>query len=119
MFVLTVLALVYINMQMQIFDLAYKAKKNEKEVRKILDENGNIVYGILTLQSANHLGEKLLTESSNLKFKEKDKIVKLETKRKLKRKTLPRMSSNKFQEKANMLLSYFSLKSQAEAKPID
>lgn len=65
---LTVLALMYIHMQMQIIDLAYQGKDRETEIRQLLEENGNETYTILNLKSANHIGNKMLTEDSDLHF---------------------------------------------------
>ncbi len=115
--VLTVLALIYINLQMQIFDLAYQGKKKDKEVRRLLDENGNIMYGILTLKSANNLGDKLLSENSEMQFVDSNDIIKLQTRPlRAQRKNL---APKKAEKKQNVLISLFSLKSQAEAKPAD
>ena len=113
MILLTVLSLIYINMQMQIFDLAYKGKKKEKEIRTLLDNNGTIVYNILTLKSANNLGVKWLTEDSKMQFLDTGSVVKLEARVPLKAAPILRQREEK---KNNLLLSLFSLKSQAEAR---
>ena len=42
----------------------YRPESKEKEIRKLIEANGNILYTILSLKSANHLGIKLLTEDS-------------------------------------------------------
>ena len=112
---LTALALIYISMQMQIFDLAYKAKLKEKEIRKLLDFNSHVVYGILSLKSANHLGDKILTQNSRLHFLDDNNIVEIKA-RPIKK---PQVSLKKAERKQNFFLSLFSLKSQAEAKPIE
>ena len=113
--ILTALALIYINMQMQIFDLAYKAKLKEKEIRKLLDFNSHVVYGILNLKSANHLGDKVLTQNSSLHFLDDKNIVEIKA-RPIRK---PQVTIRKAEKKQNFLLSLFSLKSQAEAKPIE
>ena len=76
---LTIVALIYINLQMQIFDLAYQGKIKEKSIRDLSDENGRIKYNILSLQSSNNLGVKLLKEQSGMRFLDNDNIVKLIT----------------------------------------
>ena len=64
----TILALIYINMQMQIIDLAYRVKTKEKLIKKISEYNNNINSTILTLKSANSLGGKVFSEHSQMEF---------------------------------------------------
>ena len=47
MTVVTILALIYIHMQMNIFALAYQGKKKEKQITKIKEMNGALTYNIL------------------------------------------------------------------------
>ncbi len=72
---LTVTALLYTHMQMQIFDLAYKAKIKEKFVHQLKDDNGILTHQILTLKSANNLGEKLLDKNDGLMFMGHDRVL--------------------------------------------
>ncbi|MBF0521657.1 MAG: hypothetical protein HQL24_01225 [Candidatus Omnitrophica bacterium] len=65
---MTILALIYTRMQVQIIDLAYQGKDKEKQLKKLIDQNGYVTYNILTLKSANHLGVKMLSENSNMRF---------------------------------------------------
>ena len=118
MVVITLLSLVYINLQMQIFDLAYEGKRKEKEIRRLNDNNSQLTYHILTLKSANHLGDKLLTQDTPMQFLDTSRIVRLETPKSTQRqgKTI---SPSKPENTLRTLLSLFSLKSQAEAKPIE
>ena len=116
--ILTVLSLVYINLQMQIFDLAYQAKKKEKEIHRLADENGGVTYNILNLKSANHLGVKLLSQDSNMQFLDHASIVWLITPQSILKNYGP-VVANKAEKKPNMLMNLFSLRSQAEAKPIE
>ncbi|HNV23530.1 MAG TPA: hypothetical protein PKH98_01435 [Candidatus Omnitrophota bacterium] len=55
-------------MQVKIIDLAYQGKEKEKQLKKLIEKNGHVSYNILTLKSANHIGEKLLSESSKMHF---------------------------------------------------
>lgn len=77
----TVLAVIYIHMQMQIISLAYEGKKKEKEIISISERNGVLAYEILSLKSAHHLGERVLGEQSQLKFYDKENVVPLVTER--------------------------------------
>ncbi len=115
---LTILSLIYINLQMQIFDLAYQGKKKEKEIRRLIDDNGKIFYDVLSLKSASNLGIKLLNEKSQLQFMDKDKIVKLETFEPSHTDKGMALSQKK-ERKLSILENLFSLKAQAEARSIE
>ena len=118
MVVLTSFALVYIHMQMQIFDLAYKGKYKEKELRKLIDDNGNVTYNILKLKSSNHLGEKLLGEESHLQFLDNARVVELNLPPVKEERGILALSSDA-DKKSNFFTELFTLKSQAVAKPIE
>ena len=117
MTVFTMLALFYINLQMQIFNLAYQGKKRDQEIRRLQDENGGINYNILSLKSVSNLGGKLLNDSSGMKFADNENIITLRTKSSKIQQRPSRSPKN--DRKPNILISLFSLKSQAEAKPIE
>ena len=112
---ITILSVIYINLQVQIYDFAYQAKKKEKDMCRLVDRNGNMTYGILKLKSANHLGVKLLTENSTMQFMDSNNVIKLETHIPLKKEQQPAAVENS-EKKPNILASIFSLRSQAEAK---
>ena len=76
-FFFTALALVYIHMQVKIIDLAYRGKAKEQKIRQLVEENGNETYTILTLKSANHLGNKVLDQNSDLKFIDQNQVLEL------------------------------------------
>lgn len=73
----TVTALMYINMQTQIVDLAYKAKDKQTNVHKLMDTNGALTHQILALKSANNLGNRLLEKDSKMQFMGKDRVMTL------------------------------------------
>ena len=64
----TVIALVYIHMQMGIYGLAYEQERHTRNIRELVEKNGNATYAILRLKSANHIGEALLQKDSPLQF---------------------------------------------------
>ena len=110
----TVLSLIYIFMQMQIITLAYQGKYKEKQMKKMIEENGYLTYSILTLKSSSHLGGKMLAENSSMQFADPQSVVEVAMPRtKTKRKSVNKAEKL---EKPNYLLSLISLKSQAEAK---
>ena len=113
--IITILSVIYINLQVQIYDFAYQAKRKEKDLRRLVDHNGNMTYSILKLKSANHLGVKLLTENSNMQFMDSNNVIKLETHIPIKKEQPPAAVEN-IEKKPNILASIFSLRSQAEAK---
>ena len=114
---LTVLAVVYIHLQIQIIKLAYNAKNKEQQIQKLLEEQGRITYEILTLKSANHLGVKLLNDKSDMKFLDHSSIVKVETPE-IVREQIHLVTGERV-KKPNLFASIFSLRSQAEAKPVE
>lgn len=73
----TVIALIYIHMQMQIFDLAYQGEDKEKRMHELRDINGLLTHQILTLKSVNHLGNQLLEKKSSLQFISHDAVMTL------------------------------------------
>lgn len=110
--VMTVLALSYIHMQVQIFDLAYKGKSKEEHIRELKEFNGTVAYNILKLKSANYLGN-LLSENSKLRFRDQDSVVQLVTSDV---QSPPEESSDIQPKAANPLLSFLPFRSQAEAR---
>ena len=73
----TVVALIYIHMQMQIFGLAYQGKEREKHMHELRDHNGLLTHQILTLKSSNNLGNQLLDKNSTLQFMSNEHITTL------------------------------------------
>ena len=114
---LTVVALIYIQMQVNIYALAYETKNSEKEVLKLVDDNGYVTYNIARLKSASHLGDHLLNDNSEIDFLDFTQVVQL--------KGLPQLAAKAesakptiLQKTTKFLASVFSLKSVAEARPI-
>ena len=114
MSVITVLSLVYIHMQMQIIDLAYKEKSKEDRIKMLIEENGNVMYTILTLKSANYLGIKMLDEDFGMQFVETKDIVQISASEKFFNDLSPDKQLNSGDKKKS-LLTFLSLSSQAEA----
>ena len=77
MFVVTVLALIYIHMQMNIFSLAYEGKQKEQRIVRLREQNGRVSNNIYEMKSASHLGRRLLTTKTELKFCDDQSVVRL------------------------------------------
>ena len=118
MVMVTSLALVYIHLQMQIFDLAYRGKIKEKMIQELSDQNGRLRYNILSLKSSAHLGVRLLKDDSSMKFLDNEKIVRVAGPEVL-------VATNNLNTQKNLVkqpnpwLNFFSLRSQAEAKQVE
>ena len=72
----TIIALLYIHMQMNIFELSYNGKDKEKIIHELNDSNGALSHQILTLESANNLGNQLLDyDNNNLQFMDQERVM--------------------------------------------
>jgi hypothetical protein len=69
------MSLLYIHMQMKIFELAYKGKDKEKIIHELADTNGALTHQILTLKSANNLGNQLLEKENSLQFMDRGRMM--------------------------------------------
>ena len=75
----TLIALIYIHMQMQIYDLAYQAQEQKQRIQKISECNALTAYQILELKSVNHLGGRLLARDQQLRFRDNQSVIQLVT----------------------------------------
>jgi len=75
----TILALFYIHMQMKIFELSYNGKDKEKIIHELNDSNGALSHQILTLKSANNLGNQLLDHDNSLQFMDNERVMTVRT----------------------------------------
>ena len=111
----TFLILVYIHLQMQIVDLAYQGQRKEARIKDLIDKNGGTFYAISKLKSANHLGDKLLSEHSGMQFAGGNDIIYVAANGEL-------IGNNDLEQalpveqKPNILASLLSFATQAEAR---
>lgn len=113
MLMLTVLSLVYINMQMRIIDLAYKGKQKENEIRRLIEKNGNLTYAILTLKSSHNLGLKMLDKDNGMEFAGPDNVLQITTPViEIERGSAQEIASK---QSTNPLLNLFSFGTEAQA----
>ena len=73
----TITALIYVHMQTQIVDLAYKGKVKETAMGDLMDNNGALTHQIMSLKSADHLGRELLEKDAGLQFIGQNRIMTL------------------------------------------
>ena len=71
----TIMCLLYIHMQMRIFELSYNGKDKEKIIHELNDSNGALSHQILTLKSANNLGNQLLDHDNSLQFMDNERVM--------------------------------------------
>ncbi|MBM3252011.1 MAG: hypothetical protein FJZ11_04430 [Candidatus Omnitrophica bacterium] len=110
LFMITVISLLYVQMQVEIVKLAYEGRTRESRLKDLLDARSLLVYNINKLESANNLGQKLLCSEKNLQFADRTQIASL----KLPARADIKLASSK-KRSVNFLANLFSLKSQAEA----
>src|SRR5208282_4415453 len=75
----TIMALFYIHTQMRIFELSYNGKDKEKIIHELNDSNGALSHQILTLKSANNLGNQLLDHDNSLQFMDQERVMTVRT----------------------------------------
>jgi len=115
--IFTSIAVIYIHLQMQIFDLAYRGKQKEKEIHDLMDTNGTIESNILAMKSANHLGVKLLNENSGMQFLDDQNVVKIAMPASFLNENQPVIVQSS-QKRTGLLANLFTLRAQAEAQSI-
>ena len=113
----TVFCLVYIYMQMQIFDLAYQGKRKANTIAALMEENSMVKTDILEMKSSKSLGVKLLDDQASLQFRDQSKVIQLVTKPS--EPLTDQVALSPSPRKENPLLSLISFGSQAEAKTLD
>ena len=111
----TVLAVIYIHMQMQIIDLAYQGNTKEHHIKKLIEENGSATYKILMLKSANNLGAAMLDDNSDMQFAHSDDIVRIATSETFPEK-MPLGRESVLAKRSNSLMNLLSFGVVAEAR---
>ncbi len=113
-FILTATFCVYIQLQMQIVDLAYQGKKKENILERLKDTNGNVNSDILKLKSSQSLGVKLLSANSPWQFVDEKQVAELNAPEEFVSRHQAIKMANAPDEQ-NIFSRIFSLKSSAEA----
>lgn len=79
MAVVTVMALLYIHLQMNIYALAYQGKKREVKIEKLAERNATVKNDILRLKSSSNIGRELLSKEKEYQFVGRSNVVEVET----------------------------------------
>jgi len=108
-FTLTLVALLYVNQQVLIYQMGLKIKDNHQVYSKIVDRNRILVYNVLNLKSPVSLEEKLLAKKVELGMPHKWQVVKLESS--------PKKFVRKIVVKKGLFANLFAVSREAEASP--
>jgi len=76
--VVTVFALIYIQMQVTIYDLAYRGKQQADQAFKLADSNTHAAVNIARLKTARHLGSWFFDKNADVDFASRSNIVDVE-----------------------------------------
>lgn len=118
-FATTCIALIYTQMQFNIYALAYHGKEREQKIIKLIDENSYTQYNIAKLKSANHLGFTIFTDQDEIGFLGSDQIVYLRAPEILEQEMPTRIASMTLPQRGIKFISrVFSLRAIAEARQI-
>ncbi|MFC1620777.1 hypothetical protein ACFL2G_00595 [Candidatus Omnitrophota bacterium] len=109
-FTLTLIALLYVNQQVLIYQMGLKIKDNHQVYSKIVDRNRILVYNVLNLKSPVSLEEKLLAKKVELGMPHKWQVVKLESS--------PKKFVSKTIVRKGLFANLFAVSREAEASPI-
>lgn len=113
----TLLALIYIHLQMQIFGLAYEGHLKEQHIKALVEKNGHTFYTISKLKSSKHLGEVLLARNTDMQFAGPTDIVPIAASGEFTPDhRRPELAQLKPERKPSLLSSLFSFGAQAEAR---
>ena len=113
-----IVALIYVQMQVTIYDLAYQGKNREDQVSRLADSNMCTHLDIAKLKSARSLGEWFARKGPEIDFIDQGNIVEVKAPR---TETAPvRLAAlpQGTQKTISALARFFSLKSIAEAQPV-
>ncbi|MBF0387780.1 MAG: hypothetical protein HQL20_07995 [Candidatus Omnitrophica bacterium] len=78
MFLITTMGVLYIHLQMNIYDLAYQGKRREDKIEKLAENNNIMKNEILRLKSSDHMGRQLLAKENDYKFLGRNNVVEVE-----------------------------------------
>ena len=79
MAVVTVMALLYIHLQMNIYALAYQGKKKEVHFEQLAESNASVKNDILRLKSSDNIGRELLSKEKEYHFASRRNVVEVES----------------------------------------
>ena len=78
--VITVMAVLYTHLQMEIYTLAYQGKTKEQLIEKLSEKNVMVSNDILRLKSSDNMGRELLMKEKEYSFASRKHVVEVESK---------------------------------------
>lgn len=108
-FIITAVALVYVNQQALIYQMGLKVKENHQIHSKLVDHNRILVYNVLNLKSPVSLETKLLAKKVELNMPRKWQVVKFENS--------PAKLAHKDVTKRGLFANLFMIAREAQASP--
>lgn len=105
----TLIALMYVNQQVLVYQMGLKVKENYQIYSKLIDRNQILGYNVLNLKSPVNLEAKLLAKKVELNMPRKWQVVKLESS--------PVKFVQKDVVKKGLFASLFVIAREAEASP--
>jgi len=71
----TLMALLYVNQQVQLLKISYSINTNEKEMTRLLDRNRSLVYNVTRLKSPVYLDNKFLASKKDFAIPQQWQMV--------------------------------------------
>ncbi|MBF0485751.1 MAG: hypothetical protein HQL16_04465 [Candidatus Omnitrophica bacterium] len=106
MFVVTFMAVLYIHLQMKIYDFAYQGKVKQQRIEQLAEVNGRVHNDILRLQSSDNIGRELLgNQDSKFQFASRSRVIEVASENT----TLPEMIAHGAQSTGGFLSRVVSL----------
>lgn len=110
----TLLAMIYVHQQTEIFYLAYGREKKQANLQELIDRNNILRYNTSLLSSLPYLDKKLFVNNADFEIPQEQRLVKLI----LVEKELN--VANNFKKRENLFSKFFNIMTQqAEAKPLN
>ena len=76
---ITVMAVLYIHLQMKIYTLAYEGKIKQQKIEKLTEKNVLVSNDILRLKSSDNIGRELLVKDKEYSFASRKHVVEVES----------------------------------------
>ena len=78
MCIVTTMGVLFIHLQMSIYELAYQGKRRADKIEKLAESNVMMKNDILRLKSSDHIGRQLLVKEGDYKFLGRNNVVEVE-----------------------------------------
>jgi|GEM_PF-2515086 len=77
--IITVMAVLYIHLQMEIYTLAYEGKTKQQKIEKLTEKNVLVGNDILRLKSSDNMGRELLVNEKDYAFASRNHVIEVES----------------------------------------